>query len=128
VPPPGTTIGLDLNDAGRLALGGSMGPEIRQVEGRLVQRDSGEYLVAVTAIHLLSGGQQTWRGENVRIKSEYVSSLYERRFSAARSAAFAAAGVGAVAAVAASSLIGQGKSDPGRLPTDSGQTQRRPRP
>ena len=38
VPELGTIIGLDLNDAGRAALGGSMVPEIGQVEVRLIQK------------------------------------------------------------------------------------------
>lgn len=128
VPQPGTIIGLDINDAGRLALGGAMGPEIGQVEGRLVEKDSSEYVVAVTALHLLRGGDQVWHGETIRIKSEYVTSIYERRFSAARSAALAAAGVGAVAIIATRSLIGLGSSDSGKPPIDTAHTQRRPRP
>lgn len=128
VPQPGTIIGLDINDAGRLALGGSMGPEIGQIEGRLVEKDSGEYVVAVTALHLLRGGDQVWHGETIHIKSEYVTSIYERRFSAGRSAALAAAGVGAVAIIATRSLIGLGKTDSGPTPGDTAHTQRRPRP
>lgn len=129
VPNLGTNIGLDLNDAGRAALGGSMGPEIGQVEGRLVQKDSGEYVVAVSTIHLLRGGEQVWHGEIVHIKSGYVSSLYERKFSAARSAALAAAGVGAVAIIATRGLIGLGSTDQsgGMTPIDTAHTQRRPR-
>lgn len=129
VPNLGTNIGLDLNDAGRAALGGSMGPEIGQVEGRLVQKDSGEYVVAVSTIHLLRGGEQVWHGEIVHIKSGYVSSLYERKFSAARSAALAAAGVGAVAIIATRGLIGLGSTDQsgGMTPGDTAHTQRRPR-
>ena len=75
VPKVGTIIGLELNDAGRAALGGSMGPEIGQVEGRLVEKDSGEFVIAVSALHLLRGGEQVWHGETVHIKSEYVSSI-----------------------------------------------------
>ena len=128
VPDVGKVIGLDINDAGRVALGGAMGPTIGQVEGRLVQRDSSAFVVAVTAVHLLTGGEQVWRGESVRIKSEYVSSLYERRFSKARSAALAALGVGAIAIIASRSLIGLGDQDPGKAPGDTAQSQRRPRP
>jgi hypothetical protein len=129
VPQLGTIIGLDLNDAGRAALGGSMGPEIGQVEGRLIQKDSGEFVVAVTDVHLLRGGDQVWRGEAVHIKSGYVSSVYARRFSAARSAALAAAGVGAVALIATRGLIGLGSTDQGGMtPGDTAHTQRRPRP
>lgn len=128
VPKVGTIIGLELNDAGRAALGGSMGPEIGQVEGRLVEKDSGEFVIAVSALHLLRGGEQVWHGETVHIKSEYVSSIYERRFSAGRSAALAAAGVGAVAIIATRSLIGLGSTDQGRPPGDTATAQRRPRP
>lgn len=127
-PKPGTIIGLDINDAGRLALGGSMGPEIGQIEGRLIEKDSSEYVVAVNALHLLRGGEQVWHGETVHIKNEYVSSLYERRFSASRSVAMAAVGVGAVAAIASRSLIGLGSGDQGPTPGDTAHTQRRPRP
>ena len=130
VPEPGKIIGLDLNDAGRSALGGSMGPEIGQVEGRLIQKDSDEFIVAVTDVHLLRGGDQVWRGEAVHVKSGYVSSVYERRFSAVRSAALAAAGVGAVAIIATRGLIGLGNpsSPSGPAPGDTAHTQRRPRP
>jgi hypothetical protein len=130
VPQLGTTIGLDLNDAGRAALGGSMGPEIGQVEGRLIQKDTSQYLVAVTALHLLRGGDQVWHGETVQIKSGYVSSVYERKFSPVRSVALAAAGVGAVAIIATRGLIGLGNSSSpgGPSPGDTAHTQRRPRP
>lgn len=130
VPELGTMIGLDLNDAGRSALGGSMGPEIGQVEGRLVEKDTSEFVVAVTTIHLLRGGEQVWHGETVHIKSGYVSSLYVRRFSASRSAALAAAGVGAVAIIATRGLVGLGSTDQtgGMTPGDTAHTQRRPRP
>jgi hypothetical protein len=130
VPQPGSIVGLDLNDAGRTALGGSMGPEIGQVEGRLIQKDSEEFVVAVTDVHLLRGGDQVWRGEAVHIKSGYVASVYARRFSAGRSAAIAAAGVGAVALIATRGLIGLGNpsSPSGPSPGDTAHTQRRPRP
>ena len=49
----GTRVALDVNDVGRVALGGSMGPEIDRVEGRLIERDNGEYLLGVTSVSLL---------------------------------------------------------------------------
>ena len=128
VPEVGKVIGLDINDAGRVALGGAMGPSIGQIEGRLVQKDNSEYVVAVTAVHLLRGGDQVWRGEAVHIKSEFVSSVYERRFSKSRSAVLAAVGAGAIAIIATRSLVGLGDQDPGKQPGDSSHTQRRPRP
>jgi hypothetical protein len=128
VPKPGTEMGFDLTDAGRLALGGSMGPEIDQIEGRLIERDSSEYVVGVTGIRLLHGGDQVWNGEVVHLKTSYVASLYERRFSATRSLALGTAAVGAIAAIATQSLAGLGSvSRPGPSPGDTAHTQRRPR-
>lgn len=128
VPRVGTEMAFDINDAGRLALGGTMGPEIAQIEGRLIERDSGDYVVAVSALRLLRGGEQVWRGERVRLKSEYVASLYEKRLSAGRSIAMGAAGVAAVAMVVGRSIIGSGSPEPGRLPPDTGVMARIPRP
>jgi hypothetical protein len=122
-------MAFDISDAGRVALGGTMGPEIAQIEGRLAARDGADYVVSVTDVHLLRGGDQVWHGETVTLKSEYVSSLYERRFSPARSAAIAAAGVGAIAAIATRSLGGLGSTDKPNptSPGDTAHTQRRPR-
>ena len=124
-PAVGTEIAFDINDAGRVALGGSMGPEIAQVEGRLLEKGPAEYLVAVTDVHLLRGGEQVWSKEPVRIKSEYVSSVYEKKFSTARTVALSAIGVGIIAAIAGRSLVGSGIADPGKQPGDTAQSTRR---
>jgi hypothetical protein len=111
-PEIGQEIGLDINDAGRVALGGAMGPEIAQVEGSLVSRENAEYLVAVRTVHLLRGGEQVWKGEPVHIKSEYVSSISERHFSKGRSIALGAVGVASVVFLLTRSIIGGGTEDP----------------
>ncbi|HEY8175124.1 MAG TPA: hypothetical protein VIF32_05515 [Gemmatimonadaceae bacterium] len=122
----GTRVAFDVNDAGRVALGGSMGPEISQVEGRLISADNAEYDVAVSAVRFLDGGEQVWRGDRVRIKAEFVKSAYERRFSSGRTAALGASLVGGVAAyIVGRSLIGSGAEGPG-TPRDSGAAFRRP--
>ena len=123
LPDPGTEVAFDITDAGRVALGGSMGPEIAQVQGRLLGRDGGEYLVAVSSVRLLRGGQQVWRGEQVRIRPEYVGSTYERRLSPTRSVALGAVAVGGLVAFFISrDLFGLGSGDPGKQPTDTAQT------
>jgi hypothetical protein len=124
-PVVGTEIAFDINDAGRVALGGSMGPEIARIEGRLVEKGSADYLVKVTSVQLLRGGEQTWSGEAVRIKSEYVASVYEKRFSPARSVVLGAVGVGIAAAIAGRSILGSGEADPGKTPPDTSHTTRR---
>jgi len=126
-PELGTVVAFDVNDAGRFALGGQMGPEIGQVEGRLVSRDSGEYLVAVSSVHFIRGGDQVWTGEKVLIKSEYITGSYQRKFDAPRSVVFAAIGVGAAAYFVTRSLFGFGVEDPVTSPHDTVATHRGPR-
>ena len=128
MPDPGTVIGLDITDAGRVALGGAMGPEIDQVEGKLIATDTTGYLVGVTSLHLLRGGEQVWHGEQVQIKKEYVSSVYQRRFSPSRSAALAAVGIGAVALIATRSIFPSGSINQPMGPDSSGTSIRRRRP
>lgn len=102
-----------------------MGPEIGQIEGRLVQQDTSEYLVAVTSVHLLRGGEQTWSGEAIHLKSSYVGRVYERKYSKSRTLALTAVGVGIAAAIATRSIIGAGDVGSQTPPDSSGQTTRR---
>ena len=120
-PDVGETVAFDVNDAGRVALGGSLGPEIAQIEGRVLERNTGDYLLAVSTIKLLRGGEQVWTGEHVRIKSDYVTGTYERRFSRARTVAISVAGVGLAAYLVTRSIKGGGGEDE-RTPGDSAQT------
>jgi len=98
VPEPGTMVALQVNDAGRLALGGAIGPELDKIEGRLVSKEDGEYVLAVESIRTIRGMEQVWSGERVPIKTEHVAMVYERHLSRGRTVALAAAGVGGVAA------------------------------
>lgn len=116
VPEPGTRIAFAINDVGRVALGGSMGPELRRVEGSFQAREGEDYLVNVTGVELLQGGYQTWAGESVRINSSYVSAVYEKTFSKSKTA-MAVGGI-AVAAVLLSSQGVRSFLDP----TDDGRT------
>jgi len=122
-PELGTRVGLDVNAAGRLALGGSMGPEIDQVEGKLLERTADEYVLSVSSVrYLRGGGHQTWTGESVRIKTEHVATVYTRQFSKPRTIALAAAGGGALAFIVTQSLVGHGQDAPA-VPGDSAEAQ-----
>jgi hypothetical protein len=124
-PAVGTRLALSINDTGRLALGGTMGPEIRRVEGNLLNRENNEYVLAVTGVNLLNGDFQKWDGETVRIQANMVNGLYERKFSKGRTIAF----VGLVALAAATIKVPWVKSqldgDPHPEPPPV-QTSRRP--
>jgi hypothetical protein len=114
-PAIGAQVAFDVNDAGRVGLGPIMGSEIVQVEGRLVSKDSAEYVLAVTAVRTMRGGEQVWSGEEVRIKSEYVGPPYERRFDTTRSVAVGGTVVGGFAAfLIGRALVGAGSGGSGK--------------
>lgn len=119
-PELGTVVAYDVNDAGRAALGQSVGPEIRQLEGRLVQRSDAEILLAVTAVRTFRGGEQVWKGERVTLKPEYVGNTYEKRFSTGRTIVASALTIAAFVALATQGIIpglGGDSPDPDNKPT-----------
>jgi hypothetical protein len=113
-PQPGMRVAFDVTDTGRVALGGSMGPQIAQVEGTLVDQDSTGYLVSVSTVRLIQGGSQVWSGEQVRLSPRFVASAYERRFSLSRTIGLGALTAGGIAAFVGSiSLVTGGSDGPG---------------
>ena len=127
-PIPGSVIAFDISDQGRIALGGLVGPELAQIEGTFVSMENGEYVLHVSGVRFLRGGEQGWRGETVRLKPEYVSSRYDRKFSTTRTVTLSAIAVAAVALVAAKGLAGFTQGDRGSTPGDTSQTVRLPFP
>lgn len=126
-PAVGSEVAFDVNDAGRFALGGALGPEIARVHGRLLEQADSEYVLAVSGIQHLRGGEQAWSGETVRIKREHVNSTYTRKFSRGRTVALGAVGVGLVAFLVTRSLVVSG-DDPPRVPGDTAAAQLIPVP
>jgi len=130
-PELGSTLAFSINDVGRVALGGSMGPEIDQIEGRLISNEKegngSDYLVAVSAVRLLRGGNQVWRGEQVHIKSDYVNTIYFKRYSAGRTVLVSAIAVAGVAALAGAAIIGSGMTTDDPSDTNPGTLRRTPR-
>lgn len=125
--PLGTTVSLGINDAGRAALGGAMGPEISEIEGRLIQKDSAEYVLAVALIKLLRGGEQVWSGERIHVKTAYVNGVSEKRFSRGRTAIVATAAAGVLALLISQGVLGNLAGDDGKLPPDTGVSIKYPR-
>lgn len=126
--PLGSNVSVAINDAGRAALGGTIGPEIDAIEGRLIQKDSAEYVLSVTLVRLLRGGEQVWSGERIRVKSEFVTAVAEKRFSTGRTALVSAAAVGVVVALFSQAIIGAVQGEEGhKTPPDSGVSIKYPR-
>jgi hypothetical protein len=126
-PPAGTEVAFDITDAGRAALGPTMGPEIARIQGRIVSQDAGDYLVAVSEVSMLRGGTQVWRGEQVRVQPGHIGTTYARRFSAVRTVALGAAVAGGIAILVTQTLTSSGNEDP-PLPPDTLATSRGRRP
>lgn len=120
-PQVGTRVAFDVNDAGRVALGGSMGPEIAQVEGQLLQKDNEGFLLAVSSVRLLRGGEQVWSGEQIRLNPHHLGTAYEKQFSLGRSIGLGAIGIGGFTAfLVTRSLLGTGQDSDGNPPGDTG--------
>jgi hypothetical protein len=116
-PQVGTRVAFDVNDQGRIAVAGTMGPDIAQVEGLLLEKESGTYRLSVRSVRSLRGLEQVWSGEEVRLRADHLGPARERRFSAGRSMAFAAVGLGGIGAfVLSRSLLGSGTEDDGGTP------------
>jgi hypothetical protein len=122
----GWPIALDITDAGRVAMGGSMGPEIRQIEGRLIRNDGEELEIAVSGVHYLRGGEQGWSGERVRVRKEHVAGVHERQLSKGRTVVASATGALLVGVLATQVLEGSILGDRGQDLPDSSQSRRRP--
>lgn len=128
-PEPGALVGMEVNDLGRLALGGQMGPEIQQIEGRLLSKSPEQYEVSVKSVKLIRGGNQIWNGERVTVKREYISQTFERQFSKSQTIALSAVFVASVYVVVSKlGLVGFGKEGDTTAPPNSVEAFRPRRP
>lgn len=128
-PEPGSRVALQINDAGRVALGGLVGPEIDVIEGRLVGKQNDEYMLAVTGVKFIRGGEQVWSGERVNVRSEYVGTVFERRYSAGRSVTLGAVGIAGITAfVLSRDLLGLGTGGDPKSPPGKGESESLIRP
>jgi len=121
-PEIGTRVAFDVNDTGRVVLGGTMGPQIAQVEGQLIAKDSSGYLLAVSAIRLLQGGEQVWAGEQIRLDPHHVGTAYARRFSLGRTLGLGVLGAGGIAVFVAGFSWVTGGADANPQPGDTAET------
>lgn len=116
-PTPGERLVFEINDQGRVALSGQLGPGITEVEGRLVSVEGSAYRIAVLGVTSIASGASHWSGERVGIESTYVSRVQERRFSKGKTAVAVASAVGAITAfIVTRQLIGGGGSSPQNPP------------
>jgi hypothetical protein len=119
-PEPGAMMAFEVNDLGRLSLGGQMGPEIAHIEGRLLSKQGDEYELSVRSVKLIRGGSQVWNGERVTIKKEFISQTFERHFSKSQTIALSTVFVVSVYLIARqANLFGLGRGEPDKPPCDT---------
>ena len=117
--PAGMTVSLNINDAARAALSSQMGPNISEIQGRLIQEDTAGYMVAVSEIRTFRDGTQVWSGEHVLVKKQFVNQVSERKFSRSRTAIVSVAAVGVLAILASQGILGSLSGDDGKPPVDT---------
>jgi hypothetical protein len=106
---PGVQVQIELNDAGRVGMASSVGPEIGRVDGVLESSSDSSLVVRVSQTWGEYGGLTRWDGERVAFRPEYIRTLRERRFSTTRTAILAATvSAGVVAFLATRNLLGFG--------------------
>ncbi|HEU4630023.1 MAG TPA: hypothetical protein VFS08_09750 [Gemmatimonadaceae bacterium] len=95
-PQPGTTLVVDLNDRGRLALGDSIGPSAEQIQGIVEASSDSSYVLRVESVRYLNGQTNRWSGEPLSLRTDLVGRARMRQFSRSRTWAV---GLGVAAAV-----------------------------
>lgn len=123
--PIGQMVSVNINDAGRAGLSGRMGPNVTQVMGRLVQKDTA-YVLAVSEVQAFRAGTQVWSGEHVTISNSFVTSVSERKFSRTKTALLVGAAVGLTTILLSQGLLGSSSGDDTKPPVDTLQTNRIP--
>ena len=111
-PVTGSTLVLDLNDNGRVALGPRLGDAASAVEGILQSRTDTSYELSVTSVSYINGQTNRWTNEPLSVSSSFVRQTQERKFSGTRTALAAGIAAGGVLAFALTrGLIGSGSPD-----------------
>jgi hypothetical protein len=83
-PSQGSQLLLELNDRGRVGLGGLIGSSGKEVEGLLQPGPDSVFNVKVVAVSYLNGQRNQWTGENLAVSHDFVRDVKTRRFSKSR--------------------------------------------
>lgn len=114
-PQPASVMEIQLNDRGRVAMEDNVGPEVRSLEGQIVEADDSLFVLSVRRVTGLDGNTSRWAGEHVRIRPEHVRLMREKKLSAGRTAMFVGSlTASAMVFIAAGSLnvFGSDRNDP----------------
>jgi hypothetical protein len=121
-PAAGTTVVLDLNDRGRVALGEQVGPSATTIEGRVSSASDSVYSLRVASVSYLNGQSNRWSGESLAVPANLVSRATQRSFSRGRTTLLGVAAAATLAVlIKSTNLIGSASGgDKGNPPPPSG--------
>lgn len=102
---------LELTDAARVAVQDLLGPEVRDITGKVVRRDGDDVTIAVSEVAYLRGEMRRMTGEPVHVNRQQLYAVTEKEFSVAKSLLLAGGVAVAVGVFMGSrSLFGSGQS------------------
>ncbi len=111
-PVPGARLRFELNDRGRVGLGGPLGPSAERLEAVLEANTDSAYSVKMVSVSYLNGQSNKWTGEPLVVSKDYLRNVTVREFSKSRTILTAAAVLGgAVLLIATRGLFGSGTVD-----------------
>lgn len=105
-PVPASVIEVTLNDRGRVAMEGNVGPEVLTIEGSVMDVSDSVFVLSVRRVTGIDGNMSRWAGEPVTFRLENIRHVRQRRFSTGRTALLVGtATASALAFVASGSLL-----------------------
>lgn len=122
VPASGREVAIELNDRGRVSLGGLLGESVDQVIGRIVSSTDSAVTLSVIRTVLMKGSEVVWTGEQVVIPREGVRGFRIREYAKGKTVMLSVAvAVGLVIIGLGLSIVGGGSGrpiDPGGCTSD----------
>lgn len=99
-PPEGTRVRLQLSDSGTTSLSSYLGPDVVEINGRILTADSDALTLSVSHIRTRDGSEPFWKGESVTIQRSLIARTEEERLSKSRTAGVAGASLALVVSIA----------------------------
>jgi hypothetical protein len=116
--PVGTHVSVGITDRGRVALAPQVGPEVRRLNGRVLQNTDSALVLSVASVRYLeAAASERWTGERVQVSRDFLSEVAERRLSPGRTALAGGLFAAAVVVISAVSLTVLGGDDQGSTRT-----------
>ena len=115
-PAQGSQLLLDLNDRGRVGLGGQIGTAGSAVEGLLQPGPDSVFNLKVVSVSYLNGARNQWTGEPLSVSRDFVRDVRTRQFSKTRTALT----VGSIAAAVVGFIVTRGLIGSGSAGRDGG--------